>query len=93
MSFGSSPLVLGYNPSSKFAADLKTKQWYDVIDQPGFLIGRTDPATDPKGVLAITALDRAAKAHDIPALEDHRVVDVKRLPRDLARRAAPGRPA
>jgi molybdate/tungstate transport system substrate-binding protein len=68
-SFGSSPLVLGYNPSSKFAADLRTKPWYDVIDQPGFLIGRTDPATDPKGVLAITALDQAAKAHDIPALK------------------------
>jgi molybdate transport system substrate-binding protein len=67
--FGSSPLVLGYNPSSKFARDLKTKPWYDVIDQPGFLIGRTDPATDPKGVLAVTALDQAAKAHDIPALK------------------------
>ena len=67
--FGSSPLVLGYNPSSKFAGDLRTKPWYDVIDEPGFLIGRTDPATDPKGVLAVTALDQAAKAHDIPALK------------------------
>ena len=67
--FGSSPLLLGYNPSSKFAAALRTKPWYDVIDQPGFLIGRTDPATDPKGVLAVTALDRAAKAHHIPALK------------------------
>jgi molybdate/tungstate transport system substrate-binding protein len=68
-SFGSSPLVLGYNPSSKFARDLRTKPWYDVIDQPGFLIGRTDPATDPKGVLAVTALEKAAKAHDMPALK------------------------
>jgi len=68
-SFGTSPLVLGYSPSSKFARDLRTKPWYDVIDQPGFLIGRTDPATDPKGVLAVTALDQAAMAHDIPALK------------------------
>ncbi len=68
-SFGSSPLVLGYNPSSKFADDLRTKPWYDVIDQPGFLIGRTDPATDPKGVLAVTALDQAAKTHHIPDLK------------------------
>jgi molybdate/tungstate transport system substrate-binding protein len=66
--FGSSPLVLGYNPASKFAPDLKTKPWYDVVDQPGFLIGRTDPATDPKGVLAVTALDQAAKKHHLPAL-------------------------
>jgi molybdate/tungstate transport system substrate-binding protein len=68
-SFGSSPLVLGYNPTSKFAGELRTKPWYDVIDQPGFLIGRTDPATDPKGVLAVTALDQAAKAHGTPALK------------------------
>ncbi len=67
--FGSSPLVLGYNSSSKFAAVLRTKPWYDVIDQPGFLIGRTDPATDPKGVLTVRTLDKAAKAHDIPALK------------------------
>jgi molybdate/tungstate transport system substrate-binding protein len=67
-SFGSSPLVLGYNPSSKFARDLRTMPWYDVVDQPGFLIGRTDPATDPKGVLAVTALGKAAKAHDMPGL-------------------------
>jgi molybdate/tungstate transport system substrate-binding protein len=68
-SFGSSPLVLGYNPSSKFAGDLRTKPWYDVIDRPGFLIGRTDPATDPKGVLAVMALDQEAKAHHISALK------------------------
>jgi molybdate/tungstate transport system substrate-binding protein len=67
--FATSPLVLGYNPGSKFAQDLKTKPWYDVIDQPGFLIGRTDPTTDPKGVLAITALDQAAKKHHISALK------------------------
>ncbi len=68
-SFGSSPLVLGYDPSSKFARALKSKPWYDVIDEPGFLIGRTDPTTDPKGVLAVMALDDAAKAHRSPALK------------------------
>jgi len=67
--FGSSPLMLGYNPSSKFAKALRTKPWYNVIDEPGFLIGRTDPTTDPKGVLAVTALDQAAKKHHIAALK------------------------
>jgi molybdate/tungstate transport system substrate-binding protein len=66
--FASSPLVLGYNTGSKFAQALKAKPWYDVIDQSGFLIGRTDPATDPKGVLAVTALDQAARKHHLPAL-------------------------
>jgi molybdate/tungstate transport system substrate-binding protein len=67
--FASSPLVLGYNPSSKFAQALKSKPWYEVISEPGFHIGRTDPATDPKGVLADDALDQAAKKHDLPGLK------------------------
>jgi molybdate/tungstate transport system substrate-binding protein len=67
--FASSPLVLGYNPSSKFAQALKSKPWYDVISEPGFHIGRTDPTTDPKGVLADDALDQAAKSHHLPGLK------------------------
>ena len=67
--FASSPLVLGYNPSSKFAQALKSKPWYEVISEPGFHIGRTDPTTDPKGVLADDALDQAAKRHDLPGLK------------------------
>jgi molybdate/tungstate transport system substrate-binding protein len=67
--FASSPLVLGYNPQSKFAQALKTKPWYQVISEPGFHIGRTDPATDPKGVLADSALDAAAQKHHLPGLK------------------------
>jgi molybdate/tungstate transport system substrate-binding protein len=67
--FGRSPLVLGYDPSSKFAHDLKVKPWYNIVDLPGFRLGRTDPATDPKGVLAVNALDAAAKKFRVPALK------------------------
>ena len=66
--FATSPLVIGYNPNSRFAHDLQTEPWYDVVTQPGFLLGRTAPATDPKGVLAVSALDDAATAHNLPAL-------------------------
>lgn len=62
VSFASAPLVIGYNPSSKFAHDLKTKPWYDVIKEPGFRMGSTDPKLDPKGKLAAKAL----KAEGIP---------------------------
>lgn len=66
--FASSPLVLGYNPSSRFAQALTTKPWYEVISEPGFRLGRTDPTTDPKGVLADDALDQAATEHNLPEL-------------------------
>jgi len=66
--FGYSSLVLGYNPKSKFAKDLETMPWYEVVDRPGFLLGRTDPATDPKGVLAVDALTGVALSYDQPKL-------------------------
>ena len=66
--FGLSPLLLAYYGKSKFAKDLQTKPWFNVVDLPGFLLGRTDPATDPKGVLAVDALEGTALTHDIPAL-------------------------
>lgn len=67
--FATSGLVLGYNPSSKFAQDLKTKPWYQVVTEPGFRLGTTDPATDPKGKLAAQALTDTGKAKNLPVLE------------------------
>jgi molybdate/tungstate transport system substrate-binding protein len=68
--FASSRLVLGYNPSSTFASTLKSKSepWWKVITKPGFLVGRTNPVTDPKGRLAVAALQTIAKKEDDPAV-------------------------
>jgi molybdate/tungstate transport system substrate-binding protein len=66
--FASSPLVIGYNPTSPFAAALRSKPWYQVVTEPGFVLGRTDPATDPKGELAVEALTRAASEYHQPSL-------------------------
>jgi molybdate/tungstate transport system substrate-binding protein len=69
VTFANSPLVIGYNPHSKFAHDLQTKPWYSVITEPGFLIGRTDPATDPKGKLTVMAIDQTAQKYNEPDLK------------------------
>jgi molybdate/tungstate transport system substrate-binding protein len=66
--FAASPLLLGYNPKSAFAHDLQTMPWYDVITRSGFLLGRTDPATDPKGALSVEALRDTATAKGISRL-------------------------
>lgn len=61
--FANSPLVIGYNPKSTFASALKTQPWYKVIARPGFRIGRTDPAIDPKGKLTVSAVTTAEKSY------------------------------
>jgi molybdate/tungstate transport system substrate-binding protein len=68
VSYASSNVVLGYNPKSKFAQDLKTKPWYTAITEPGLKLGFTDPATDPKGKLVAQALTDTAKSKSLPAL-------------------------
>jgi molybdate/tungstate transport system substrate-binding protein len=66
--FATSALVIGYNPKSRFANALRSRPWYEVVGLPGFRLGRTDPAIDPKGVLAWQALNEAAAQHHEPAL-------------------------
>jgi molybdate/tungstate transport system substrate-binding protein len=66
--FATTSLVLGYNPHSSFAAQLRRRPWYRVIARPGFRLGFTDPALDPKGALTVAALRRAAAAEHEPGL-------------------------
>jgi molybdate/tungstate transport system substrate-binding protein len=68
VTFAQSPLVIGYNPSSRFAAELKSKLWYEVLQEPGIKIGRTDPKLDPKGALTVQLLDRAEQIYKLPGL-------------------------
>jgi molybdate/tungstate transport system substrate-binding protein len=68
VAFAESPLVIGYNPSSRFANDLKNKSWYEVLADPGLKLGRTDPKLDPKGALTIELLKRAETFYGKPGL-------------------------
>lgn len=56
--FAKAPLVIAYNPESKFVKDLKSKPWQQVITEPGFTMGATDPKLDPKGKLTAEALKK-----------------------------------
>jgi molybdate/tungstate transport system substrate-binding protein len=68
ISFAKAPLVIGYNPHSRFAGQLRTEPWYRVITRPGIRMGRTDPALDPKGELTVKAITDAAQRLGLPAL-------------------------
>jgi molybdate/tungstate transport system substrate-binding protein len=70
LEFATSPLVLAYNPHSRFAPDFRRLPWWQVLALPGFRLGRTDPRLDPKGVLTVRAVEaEAARLHD-PGLTD-----------------------
>jgi molybdate/tungstate transport system substrate-binding protein len=70
VAFAQSPLVIGYAASSKFAADLKSKPWYRVLQEPGIKIGRTDPKLDPKGALTVALMKEAETLYKSPGLSE-----------------------
>jgi len=68
LTFAVSPLVLGFDSSSRYAKDLRSEPWWKVVTTPGILVGRTNPVTDPKGRLTVAALRAAARRHHDPAV-------------------------
>ena len=68
ITFAQSPLVIGYAPTSRFAADFKREPWWRVLQQPGLKLGRTDPKLDPKGALSVQLMERAEQVYHAPGL-------------------------
>ncbi|MBI0330229.1 extracellular solute-binding protein [Burkholderia plantarii] len=68
VNFAESPLMIGYNPKSRFANEFKTKRWDQVLQEPGIRIGRTDPKLDPKGAFTVEMMTKAASFHHQPDL-------------------------
>jgi molybdate/tungstate transport system substrate-binding protein len=68
ITFAQSPLVIGYNPRSRVAAEFKTEPWYRVLSEPGVRIGRTDPKLDPKGALTLALMQKAEAFYKMPGL-------------------------
>jgi len=81
ITFAQSPLVIGYNASSKFAAEFKTKPWYQILQEPGIRIGRTAPTLDPKGALTLTLLKRAETFYNSPGLSE-KIIALPSVPED-----------
>jgi molybdate/tungstate transport system substrate-binding protein len=58
--------VLAYNPQSAFAAELRSRPWYDVLEHRGLRFAMTDPKLDPKGELTVQVLREAQRRHHLP---------------------------
>ncbi|MBO0770302.1 MAG: substrate-binding domain-containing protein [Actinobacteria bacterium] len=73
--FAASPIVVAYNPRSKYASQLKAiasgrkplTDLFALMQQPGFRLGRTDPNVDPQGQAFILMLMLAQRQYHLPA--------------------------
>jgi molybdate/tungstate transport system substrate-binding protein len=74
INFARTELVIGYNPNSHFAADFQaaangSKLWYQVLEESGLRLGRTDPLLDPKGMATLYLFQLAESYYKQPGLE------------------------
>jgi len=73
VTFARTSLVVGYSPRGRFASDFEEaknggRQWYEVLQQPGLRLGRTDPNLDPKGYRTLFLLQLAEDYYHLPGL-------------------------
>jgi molybdate/tungstate transport system substrate-binding protein len=66
-------MVLGYNPQSRFAAELRQVSTndvhlYEILQEKGFRLGCGDPELEPKGYRTVFVFDLAEKFYQRPGL-------------------------
>jgi molybdate/tungstate transport system substrate-binding protein len=76
--FARNRMVIAYTDRSRFAGEITTDNWYDVVQRPGVLFGRTDPVQAPAGYRALITFALAERFYHKP-----------RLARDLEQAAPP----
>ncbi|HUB39353.1 MAG TPA: extracellular solute-binding protein [Streptosporangiaceae bacterium] len=72
--YAGTSMVVAYNPKSKYASEFKAiasgskplTDLFTLMEQPGFKLGRTDPAIDPQGRDFIYMLELAQSHYDLP---------------------------
>ncbi len=73
--FAASPIVVAYNPKTRFAGQLAAiakgqkpiTALFSLMAQPGFLLGRTNPQTDPQGQAFYEMVELAQSELHLPA--------------------------
>ena len=66
--FGTNALVLAYGPRARFADEIRTENWWLVLQRPGVQVGRSDMRVDPSGYRADMVMQLAEVHYGEPGL-------------------------
>lgn len=73
--FASNQMVLCFTDKSKFAQEVKSDNWYDILAKKGVVWGHSDPNLDPCGYRALMVLQLAEKYYKKPGLSEKAVAN------------------
>lgn len=66
--FAANRIVLAYTDRSRFAAEIDSTNWWQVLQRPGLAIGRSSPDLDPSGYRTLMVFQLAERLHGPPGL-------------------------
>lgn len=66
--FATNELVLTYSEHSKFANEINSDNWFEILSRPGVSFGHSDPNIDPGGYRSMMAMQLAEKYYQRPGL-------------------------
>ena len=66
--FASTGFILRYTDQSKYAAEINSANWIDIILRDGVAFWRSDPENDPAGYRSLMVFQLAEKYYKIPGL-------------------------
>lgn len=68
--FATNRMVLCYVPESRYADEVNSDNWYQILGREGVEWGHSDPDADPCGYRTLLTLQLAEKYYDHPGLFD-----------------------
>jgi molybdate/tungstate transport system substrate-binding protein len=66
--FAENRIVLAYTDRSRFAAEIDSTNWWQVLQRPGLEIGRSNPDLDPAGYRTLMVFQLAERLYGHPGL-------------------------
>jgi molybdate/tungstate transport system substrate-binding protein len=73
--FASNQLVLCYTSKSRFAGEIGSENWTDILGRKGVIWGHSDPNLDPCGYRSLMVLQLAEKFYNKPGLYDRLIAN------------------
>ena len=71
--FAGNHVALAYTTSSRFAGEIQTENWFEILSRPDVKIGLADPRFDAAGYRALMVLTLAEDEYEVEGLYDHLV--------------------